>query len=252
MYELKAKHDPAQALQLLYDHSGYATGIIHHIKHQIIPLLSQKKTFIDIGAGPGVITRAISKYFSHTIVFEPLPDFQSYYQSLGMTVIREPYQSHTAFLSADFILAAHLLYHIPVSDWRSVIKKMFQQLAPGGILMLVLSAPSGDWHDLCLQLNPDYPHGGYLPEALYKLGIPFTTQTNPVIFTTQSADAMAEICHYILHQACFLNRGADTFSEEEAEELETLIANFAQSLETMRHNYHLRQEDAWFFLQKPQ
>ena len=251
MYELKAKPENMHALQLLYDHSGYATGIIHHIKHHILPLLAQKNIFIDIGPGPGIITRAISKFFQRTIVVEPLPDFQAYYQSLGMTVIRAPYSSQSAGLSAEFILAAHMLYHLPRAEWGMIIKQMVQQLKPGGILMIVLSAPRGSWHDLCLQLNPDYPHAGYLLECLEKLDLPFTTQESTVIYTTQSSDEMAEICRYVLDKDCILHQPSFEFNEEESTALETLITNFSQSLETMRHNYHLRQEDDWFFLQKP-
>lgn len=240
------------ALQLLYDHSGYATGIIHHIKHHVLPQLSETNIFIDIGAGPGIITRAISKFFDQTVVVEPLPDFQAYYQSLGMTVIRAPYPAQSARLRADFILAAHLLYHIPLENWGMIIKQMVQQLEPGGILMIVLTAPRGNWHNLCLQLNPEYPHSGYLSDCLHSLKMPFTQQESTVVYTTQSVDEMAEICRYVLDKDCLVDSPTSSFNEEESNALDTLITNFSQSLETMRHNYHLRQEDDWFFIQKPQ
>lgn len=248
--ELVVENDYAYLLQVLNDHSGYSSSIIHHIKHHIVPLLPNRHLFVDVGPGIGIVARALSKYFDQCVLVGPLKKLPNH-QSLGLGVMSESYQECRFDTPISFMLAAHVFHSIPLEKWPMIIKKMLHELAPGGILMLSAAAPRGIRHHLCEQLNPEHRHSAYLKRTLDELSLEYTSQENHVIFTTQTAERMAEILGFIVSEICFPPHGLSSLSEEEKIEFESLILNLTHSLETARHNYHFRQEDDWFFLQKP-
>ena len=249
--DIVVENNYANLLQLLNDHSGYSSGIIDHLKQHIIPYLPHKHLFVDVGPGIGIVARAVLKYFDQCVLVGPLKKLRNHHASHGLVVISKAYQDCTFDSPISFMLAAHVLHSLPLAQWPFIIKKMLSELAPGGVLMLTSSAPRGMRHHLCEQLNSEYRHSGYVKQCLEDLSLDYTTQESHVIFTTQTAERMAEILRFIVADVCFPPKGLSGLSEDELTEFDSLILNLTHSLETARHNYHFRQEDDWFFLQKP-
>lgn len=249
--ELGIENDYASLLQLLNDHSGYSTNIIHHVKNHIIPHLEHRHLFVDVGPGIGIVAKAVAKYFEQCILVGPRKQLRQKVSWPGVVVIPEAYSEVQFDSPVSFMLAAHLFHSVPLAEWSLLVKKMLSELVPGGVLMLSTSAPRGMRHHLCDQLNPDYLHSGHLKGVLESLSLDYTVQESPVIFTTDTPERMAEILRFIVADICFPPKGLDGLSEGELVEFDSLILNVAHSLETVRHNYHFRQEDDWFFLQKP-
>ncbi|PJE80816.1 hypothetical protein CI610_00159 [invertebrate metagenome] len=132
--------------------------------------ISDKRYFIDVGAGNGLLTRQLSDYFMHIEAVEPNPYL---YQLL--TQVLPDCTSHlcaimdaTPDYRADFILCSHVLYYIPLDQWLKHIKKMVEWLSSDGTLVIALQAQDTG----CMQL---YRHFTGHSFNLMQLVEPFNT-----------------------------------------------------------------------------
>jgi SAM-dependent methyltransferase len=144
--------------------------------------------YLDVGAGPGLITAAISHHFSVTHVVEPNPSvkFLENYHSHGWEVTPRAFQQvtfpdDTAF---DFVLCSHMLYHVPIPEWSAFVQKAYKLLRPGGVLLLLLNGPRGPWHALMESLakgsGGECMHSGHLLKAIEKAGLAAQTEVSAV------------------------------------------------------------------------
>ncbi len=114
---------------------------------EIIGGLSQRRYFLDIGAGGGDLTIPISQSFKETTVVEPnakqasylkrrCPNFTIYNDILGNVNLGSK--------RYDFILCSHVLYYIEEGHWLTTIEKMYAHLKDGGRIAIVLQSPIGE------------------------------------------------------------------------------------------------------------
>ena len=81
-----------------------------------MPNLVNKNSFLDIGAGPGNITRQVSSFFNDTFVIEPNSKFRKFYSNEKYLVSPIPFQDFFPKKRFDFCLASHVLYHFSIDE----------------------------------------------------------------------------------------------------------------------------------------
>lgn len=123
---------------------------------EIIAGLSDRRTFLDIGAGGGDLTIPISGDFKETTVVEPnekqaaflgrrCPQF-TVYNDLWETV-------DLASKRYDLILCSHVLYYIGERNWLSTIDKMYAHLEDRGRIIIIMQSPMGEVADFFNQFT---------------------------------------------------------------------------------------------------
>ena len=117
----------------------------------ILKTLKTKRDFLDVGAGSGEITSAVSEEFARTSVVEPNTE--------QVTYLSERYPNFRIFPDDirdlnlrdeqfDFILCSHVLYYIPEAEWMPVAESLARHLRPGGKFLIVLQSPCGGVSEL--------------------------------------------------------------------------------------------------------
>jgi len=121
----------------------------------IIPRLANTDAFLDVGAGPGLITAPLSTHFDHIGLVEPDP----VYCLEAVRKVLATGKRVTAFNGLwedaqfgqqqyDLIVCAHVLYFVAPDNWANFIQKMMEQLAPGGRMVIVLVAKGDEVSEL--------------------------------------------------------------------------------------------------------
>jgi len=113
---------------------------------EVLGGLRRRRAFLDIGAGGGDLTIPLSASFAATTVVEP-----NAAQVAFLRGQRPEFECiHASFEDVDLdgrrfdlILCSHVLYYIPPGRWLHTVAKMYDHLAPGGRLVLVVQSPVG-------------------------------------------------------------------------------------------------------------
>lgn len=125
---------------------------------KVFPNLEHKNSFLDIGAGSGEVTKPLSLYFRNTSIVEPNAESRKHYSSSDYCIFPNFFQDCIFPQKFDFALCSHVLYHIDVKLWPSMIDKFIDSLNPQGKGMFVLAAARGKIHDFFSGFNANYPN----------------------------------------------------------------------------------------------
>ncbi|MFA6600774.1 MAG: class I SAM-dependent methyltransferase [Candidatus Omnitrophota bacterium] len=113
---------------------------------KIVAGLKRRRSFLDVGAGSGEITAAVSESFAETTVVEPNPGLVRRLSTLypNFRIFPEPWgKADLGRDRFDFILCSHVLGYLPERQWLGAVERMVGCLRPGGKLAVVLHSPEG-------------------------------------------------------------------------------------------------------------
>ncbi len=174
----------------------------------IVATLPQTGHFLDVGAGTGEITEAVSAYFKRTTVVEPNPEYAK--QLAGRFPEFQIYENNFDGVNLvgalfDFILCSHVLYYIPEKNWMAMIERMVFHLSEQGKLAIVLQSPEGPLPDLFRRL------GGKTGEAVRLWGALVRRFGRDRVrahygvsrIKARSIHEMAEIATFLFHEKRF-------------------------------------------------
>lgn len=130
----------------------YAISDQHDVEMQLLethvfPRLRHFRTFLDAGAGTGVLTRAAGQRFARVEAIEPDPaNIAELEQAGGIAAVHpctvagfDPGRSRY-----DAILSSHVLYYIPRREWPATVDRMASWLQPGGKLAIIIQSETGE------------------------------------------------------------------------------------------------------------
>lgn len=136
----------------------------------------QFKHAIDLGAGPGLVSKVLDEHSDKLTLVEITPQYES--------VLREKFPDAVveikSFLDVDFstsydlILLSHVLYYIETSLWYPTIKKLYDHVNEGGML-IICHAPCDSIHaifaeKLAQQRNLAYMPSNEVDDVMNKVG----------------------------------------------------------------------------------
>ena len=117
---------------------------------EVISGLRERKSFLDIGAGGGDLTIPIAQSFQETTLVEPNEKQADYFRHRcpQFIVHNDLWEKiDLGEMRYDFILCSHVLYYISEGKWLPTIEKMYEHLADGGRIAVVLQSPMGEVAD---------------------------------------------------------------------------------------------------------
>lgn len=125
----------------------------------ILPIITSKKSLLDVGPGDGRLTRILARYFAHVTAVDSnshilrnlnaLLSANTSYHSVNKNILDADLVSE----AYDCAVVSHILYYINREDWDSVIKNLYRSLTKNGILVVVLGGDELDKADLIHNFN---------------------------------------------------------------------------------------------------
>jgi len=117
---------------------------------------------IDIGAGLGNTMAWCVPKFKEIHAVEPNPYFakmlRQQYGKIDHVHIHEKriQEALNELPYADFIGCSHLFYHIDINSWHSILDRVVEKLAPGGVLAIALTADQGKQYEFLERMYPGH------------------------------------------------------------------------------------------------
>lgn len=144
----------------------------------ILPKLPQQNRFLDIGAGRGTITKALSPKFKQTIIVEPNTIFfkgiSNWATEIGVKLDgfnADWFDVDFSDSDIDLTMISHVLYYVPVEKRLQFVRKAYDTLKPGGYLVILLASATSGSHHLWRHLLPkaDYHSIPFIESVLADL-----------------------------------------------------------------------------------
>lgn len=208
-----------EAFQTFLDHTDQkeqARGWLD----RLVDSLTNRRVFIDAGAGNGKVTAWFTDRFERTIAIEPNPHLR---RELAQTcpkadLIADGILTAKLADSADFVLCSHVFYYIDRAAWLAMLQALASWLAPGGSLVVVLQNPESD----CMRmLNRFYGRRFDLSQLAAEFREAFgeryriDLETSPAAIQTSDFATAATIAEFMLN---LLPLGGEAEAAEAAEE----------------------------------
>jgi hypothetical protein len=117
---------------------GWLTDFVHG--------LPSRSLFVDAGAGEGSTTAALEKFFDRTIAIEPNGALRKELarRCPDSEIVEETIAEATMVTSADLVLCAHVLYHIPQTNWTDTLAQLTSWLGLDGTAVVLLGNRAAD------------------------------------------------------------------------------------------------------------
>lgn len=179
----------------------------------LLPQLPAREHFLDVGCGRGNSTRPLSAKFARTTIVEVNPVYFAEVTEWARAEGRNVTGYNADWLDVslenvqpDFALMSHILYYVDPEKRSPFIRKAYDLLKPGGILLIVLmSAGSGTRHlykTFLSQTEYEYmPYGEAIAALLRDEGYPDVQEmVFPVEITVPTHRDMEMLIDFMLLQ----------------------------------------------------
>ncbi len=171
-----------------------------------IARLPQRRVFLDVGAGNGILTHVLAPSFERTFAIEPNPFFQTDLSTspLRLTVLPHPVLSCQELPIADLILCSHVLHYVDPSKWLEIAEKLLGRLSTSGLLAIVLQKRGSACMNLLDRFAGKRP---FLDDLLVQLrdrhahGIELRLETVPSVIQAGSLEETLGLTEFLLNVA---------------------------------------------------
>ncbi len=238
-----------KAENIFLDNTDHIFNVVNFFKKKVLPKINLND-FLDIGPGPGNITKLIAGFFKNTTIVEPNKYFLKNYKLNSYIKYCDKYQKICLSNNFDFILCSHVLYHIDKSERSDFFKKIFHNLAPGGIAIIIHVAPSGEWHKLRYEINKNYISSFSILKELEKLTIFPKVTTIKSFFKDYNIDSFKKLVYLFTIDDCFSPVEYVKLNRTERLEIRIKIERFIDNCKKPDGSYVLCSEDDYIMLQK--
>jgi SAM-dependent methyltransferase len=230
--------------------SEHVNLLSEFVEKKILPKISRGK-FLDIGPGPGFITHRLSKYFSSTTIVEPNNASISLYRESNYVIHRNKFEDTRLDGNFDFILCSHMIYHVERNDYEAVIKRIYDLLDCGGKAMIVLVAPRGIFHNLCLSINNKYTNSSSVIKILEKLKIHFEVENVNCLYKANRFARLFKITNLFAISDCFTKSQYDELKTIEKAIIKNKITSFVSGCGKKNGYYEYLSEEDYLIISKP-
>lgn len=105
---------------------------------------------LDVGAGPGEITKPLADISEKLTIIELLPEYREVLAGKfpKAKIITDSIDNVALKQEYDLIMFSQVLFYFPHEEWFGLVKKLHDALLPNGELVIVMLADSGDWWNI--------------------------------------------------------------------------------------------------------
>ncbi|HSE59914.1 MAG TPA: class I SAM-dependent methyltransferase [Nitrospiraceae bacterium] len=131
--------DYKRAFQVFLDHTDQKRNAKRFLQ-TLVNGLSERRVFIDAGAGNGEVTKAFAGAFVRTIAIEPNAYLLNQLRRAvpGAEAIGQPIMTAQPVAQGDLVLCSHTLYYIPAEEWLAHLERLVSWMSPAGVTVIVI------------------------------------------------------------------------------------------------------------------
>ena len=237
------------AFDIMRKTSIHEKHVFKNFRDNIAANINVKKLFLDIGAGPGKITKQISPLFKNTTVIEPNENYYSTYDVLKWDLITSDFLKSSFSSKFDFILCSHVMYNMTNKYMEEFILKINGLLNTNGICLIAIEAPSGDSYKMLKHFNSKYKASDEIKDLLEKNNITFEKKTKPNSFYSSSFSDFFALCKFLVYENVSFDKLSNNLNKEYFDELNEEIKKIALSYKR-DSLYKLSQDEDHFIIKK--
>ena len=136
--------------------------------NRLLFTLKNRTTFIDVGAGTGIVTAQLEGHFRRTIAIEPNP---ALFDGLKETcpnaeLLPQPILDVKLEPIGDLVLCSHVLYYVDENQWLDTLGKLASWVSKDGAAVVILQNPQTD----CMNILRHFYQRAYdLPAVVNQL-----------------------------------------------------------------------------------
>lgn len=270
--------DYATAFRLLATTARHHINIEQEFVKSVLPHLKKTRknpslSLLDVGAGPGTVAKQLAPYFDSITLLEPNQAQLVGFELSGQTKIihktleaflKDDDDDNTNTEKYDVVVCSHVLYHMPVSQWPTIVNQLLSLVKPkneeegegGGYVIIVLGAASGQNYDLhCDFIKPDEVITS--TPLIHDLktnrnDLKYSVASTENSFYTSSYEEMYVLVRFFVLEDCFQDKQKfNSLTKEDLQKLEEKIKKHTLNCYRKDDNlYHLTQGDDIIFIQK--
>jgi SAM-dependent methyltransferase len=185
--------------------------MVNYFRTTLFPTLPAMGHFLDIGCGRGNYARPLSEDFDQTTVVEVnsvyFDEVLGWGEDNGRNIggYNDDWVNVKLDGELDFILMSHMLYYVDPPETRpAFIRKAYNLLKPGGLLVITLNSSGCGIRHIYKTFFPyeEYeamPTGEEIAAILHHLGYPrIETKVYPAEITVPSHEDMGSLVDFML------------------------------------------------------
>lgn len=234
-----------ETINLLTKTSKHNHLIFEIIKTDVLPLLENKGSFLDVGSGPGLITKQLIPIFIESTAVEKNPELWELYKELPIQLFKGDWNNFQSDKSYDLVLCSHVLYHLDKEDMKEFIGKLLDYTSKYGVCFIAMMAPRGENHELHSSFNPEYIHSGLIKQILEEYGVSFELRKATNTFDADTFEQMANLCYFLILEDCLTHEQRESLNEQVFKEK---IQKAVMKLKQPDGKFKLVQEEDYFII----
>ena len=234
------------AIEIL-NRSSQHVNLIAGILEQRVLQQGSNGSLLDVGAGPGFLTKALAKHFDRVVAVEPNHAMEDFYRGTPYETHFTRFQDFALSEKFDLVMCNHVLYHMPEAEMKVFIEKLMSHVKDGGHLFICLMGAVGQNHDLQARFNPTYVHSGAVKQVLSELGLVYSLETRTNKFSAHSESDYRSLLKFMILEGALGRSDLEKLSGPARQALEDQIR---ATLEREHSTLTLEQSEDYFILTK--
>lgn len=182
--------------------SNHVHIFVNFLKKNILNQINHDN-LLDIGAGPGFITKKLANYFESTTIIEINPEYEKYYKSHGFNYFISNFQTMNIKTKYDLVICSHVLYHVEIANRKMFLLNLINLIKEGGLAIIAMVAPRGQFHQLCKTINSEYTNSYKIMNLLNELGIDYKTYSSICYYATTNEKYFTKLVKMFAIDDCF-------------------------------------------------
>ncbi|WNG14582.1 class I SAM-dependent methyltransferase [Cystobacter fuscus] len=243
--------DYATAFHLLAKTARHHENIGQWVERNLLSRLPARPSLLDVGAGPGTVSRRLAAHFGSLTLLEPNRDQLGAFDLPGARLIHGTLESLQSSEQYDVVLCSHVLYHVPVSAWGGFIDRLLSFVRPGGYCLLVLGSAHGQNYELHRDFTQTVISSEQLKAVLKQKQLSYEVADTQNSFSATTFEEMYTLCRFFVFEDCYTAGQLAALSEDEARALDARIREHAEGCREPDGVYRLTQDEDLVLVSKP-
>jgi 2-polyprenyl-3-methyl-5-hydroxy-6-metoxy-1,4-benzoquinol methylase len=243
--------DYATAFHLLAKTARHHENIGQWVERNLLSRLPARPSLLDVGAGPGTVTRRLASHFGSLTLLEPNREQLGAFDLPGARLIHGTLESFQSPEKYDLVLCSHVLYHVPVSGWGGFLERLLSFVRPGGYCLLALGSAQGQNYELHRDFTQTVITTEQLKAVLKQKQLPYEVAETQNAFSAATFEEMYTLCRFFVFEDCYTAEQLAALSEGEARLLDARIREHAERCREPDGVYRLTQDEDLILVPKP-